>query len=84
MANDDRPRGAVHPTNPQILKSIPWACAPLAHAAGFVVLDPEQMASFDADAFVRERQRAALATLREEGVVPQMSAEDVLKITRGK
>ena len=31
MANDPRPVGAVHPTNPRILKNIPRACAMLAH-----------------------------------------------------
>lgn len=84
MANDDRPRGAVYPTNPKILKSIPWACAPLAHAAGFLVLDPEQMAAFDDEAFVRQRTETALASLREDGITPAMTAAEVEEMAREK
>lgn len=77
VPNDARPRGAVHPTNPRILKSIPWICAPLAMAAGYQVLDPEQLADFDPKAFIRDHTRAALAALREEGVTPDIRAFSV-------
>ena len=84
LANDPRPRGAVHPSNPRILKSIPRACALLARYAGFDVIDPEELTNFDPEEFVRKHTREALANLRDKGVKPTMSAEELMKITRGK
>jgi hypothetical protein len=82
--NDTDPRGAVHPTNPRILKSIPAACAMLAHYAGFEIISSMEMEDFDPAAFVRERTRAALIRLKAEGIEPTMSAEEVLRMTRGR
>jgi hypothetical protein len=79
---DPAPRGAVHPTNPRILKSIPRACAMLATYAGFDVISALAMEEFDAEAFIRERTQAALASLREQGIEPTMTAEEVLRLTR--
>jgi hypothetical protein len=84
LANDDRPQGAVHPTNPQILKSIPRACAWLAKYAGFDVLDADELATFDAAEFVRRRTRSALRNLKERGIRPSMSAEALDELTRGR
>lgn len=80
--NDEDPRGAVHPSNPRILKSIPPACAMLAMYAGFEVVPSLVMENFDPEAFVRQRTRAALESLRRKGVKPTMSAEEVLRLTR--
>ena len=56
MANDPRPVGAVHPTNPRILKNIPRACAMLArYVAGFDVIDAEELATFNAEDFIRNQ-----------------------------
>ncbi len=82
--NDTDPRGAVHPTNPRILKSIPAACAMLATYAGFDIISSMEMEDFDPIAFVRERTRAALNRLKADGIEPTMSAEEVLRITRGR
>ncbi|HEX3888869.1 MAG TPA: hypothetical protein VHW05_15350 [Phenylobacterium sp.] len=82
IANDPRPRGAVHPTNPNILKSIPRACAMLATYAGFEVIDPEELETFDAEDFVRRHTQAAIERLRAEHVRPTMSAEELMKMTR--
>jgi len=82
--NDEDPRGAVHPTNPRILKSIPRACAMLATYAGFEVISALEMEDFDPEKFIRRRTRDALRRLREEGVAPTMSAEEVLRLTRGR
>lgn len=84
LANDPRPRGAVYPTNPAILKSIPPVCAMLARYAGFEVLDPDELENFDLERFVRERTLAALDQLQAEGVRPTMSVEELMKITREK
>jgi len=82
IANDDRPQGAVHPTNPNILKTIPRACAFLATYAGFEVIDADELAAFDAEEFVRKHTQSALERLRESDVKPTMSAEDLMKLTR--
>jgi hypothetical protein len=84
LANDTRPQGAVHPTNPRILKSIPRACALLATYSGFDVIDADELANFDPAAFVRKYTRQALEKLSNKGVKPRISAEELMKITRGE
>lgn len=81
--NDTDPRGAIHPTNVRVLKSIPAACAMLAIYAGFEVISNMLMEEFDADEFIRDHTRAALDRLRQEGIEPTMTAEEVLSLTRG-
>lgn len=83
-ANDARPQGAVHPTNPRILKSIPRACAFLAKYAGFSVIDADEMAIFDVEDFLRRHTAAALAKLQADGIEPTMTAEQLMKITRDR
>jgi hypothetical protein len=82
LANDERPGGAVHPTNPRILKTIPRACALLATYAGFEFLLPDDLEHFDVDDFVRRRTTEALRILRDKNVRPTMSADELMKITR--
>ena len=82
--NDTRPRGAVHVTNPRLLKSIPPSCAELARLAGFDVITPDALEEFDAIAFVRERTQWALADLSKKGIRPIMSIEELLDDTREK
>lgn len=84
LANDVRPQGAVHPTNPRVLKSIPRACAMLAKYAGFEIIEADELEQFDPDKFAVERTRRILAELREQNIVPNMSAEELLKLTREK
>lgn len=81
-ANDSRPQGAIHPTNPRILKNIPRICAMLARYAGFDIIDADELVDFDIEDFVRRRTKIALDRLREENVVPTMTAERLMKITR--
>ncbi len=83
-ANDPRPQGAVHPTNPRILKSIPRACAFLAKYAGFSVIGADDMATFDPADFLRRHTAAALARLKEQGIEPTMTAEELMRITRDR
>lgn len=84
LANDPRPGGAIHPSNPAILKSIPRSCAMLAVYAGFEVLDPDEMANFDPVAWVKRHTRAAITSLKNRGVKPTMSADELMKITRDR
>lgn len=84
IANDTRPQGAVHPTNPRILKSIPRACAMLAKYAGFVVLDADELAQFDPQEFIRRQTQNALEHLKQRQIEPNMSAEELMKITRDR
>lgn len=81
-ANDPRPRGAVHNTNPRILKSIPPFCAMLAKYAGFEEISPDELESFDLEEFIRTRAQAALSYLKDAGIRPNMTAEELLKLTR--
>ncbi|UWS08264.1 hypothetical protein [Phaeobacter inhibens] len=82
MPNDPRPRGAIHLTNPRILKSIPPVCSDLARAAGFEVVSPDEVEYLNASEFVSQRTAAALAVLQEKGIRPNMSLEELLKVTR--
>lgn len=84
LANDDSPRAAVHPSNPKILKMIPQACAMLAVYAGFEVIHFDDLEEFDAKAFVRTHTVKAIEDLKARGIHPTMSAEDLLRLTRGR
>ncbi|WP_404421788.1 hypothetical protein [Thalassospira australica] len=81
--NDPRPRGAIHLTNPRILKSIPPICTDLAKSAGFEVISPDDMEDLQAADFIRGQTTSALAILHEHGIRPTMSIEELLRITRG-
>lgn len=83
MPNDNDPAGAVHPTNPRILKTIPKICAMLAKDAGFEILDADELANFDLETFIREHTRQALRMLQEKGIEPTMSSDELLRLTRG-
>ncbi len=83
-ANDNRPQGAVHPSNPRILKMIPRACAMLARYVGFEMIDADELATFDLQAFIRTHTQQALTRLRDSNVVPTMSVEELMRLTRGK
>ncbi len=82
--NDQRPQGAVHATNPRILKSIPRACAFLAKYAGFSVIDADAMMTFDPIEFLRQHTANALANLQQAGIEPTMTAEELMKMTRDR
>lgn len=81
--NNPLPRGAIHPTNPRILKSIPPMCADLAKSVGFEVISPTEMDEIDLADFSQYRTSAALVSLDERKISPTMTIEELLKITRG-
>lgn len=82
--NDFRPGGAVHPTNPKILKTIPRACAQLASYAGFDFLSADELESFNVEEFIRKKAAEALQRMKLESIKPTMTADELLKITRGE
>jgi hypothetical protein len=82
--NDDRPQGALHPTNPRILKSIPRSCSKLAESAGFQIVFADDLEVLDPDDFVDKRATEAVDSLRRDSIRPIMSAEALHKLTRGE
>ena len=56
----------------------------LATYEGFEVISALEMEDFDPEKFVRRRTQEALRRLKEEGVAPTMSTEEVLRLTRGR
>jgi hypothetical protein len=56
----------------------------LAIYAGFKLIPSMIMEEFDAEEFIREHTREALERLKLEGIEPTMTAEEVLKLTRGE
>jgi hypothetical protein len=85
FANDPTPVGAVHPEDATARKAIPRACAVLAtYVAGFSTFDVEDLDDFDVSAFVRRRVSQAIKNLQHQGISPDMSAEEVLAMTRGE
>lgn len=82
MANDDRPQGAIHPTNVRILKSIPRICAMLAKEAGFDIIDADELMNFNIEEFVRRQTREALRRLHDLNIEPIMTGSELMKLTR--
>lgn len=82
LANDPRPRGAIHPTNPRTLKSIPRACAMLAKYAGFEVISPDEFENFNLSEFILDHTERALQKLKFRNIRPILSADDLMKLTR--
>lgn len=82
--NDNRPQGALHPTNPRILKLIPRECSALATSAGFQIVYADDFEDFDPEDFVKKRAREAVDSLKRDGLTPTMSADDLHKLTRGE
>ena len=82
MPNDDRPQGAIHPTNARILKSIPRICAMLAKEAGFDIIDSDELLNFNLEDFVRRHTREALRRLQDQKIEPTMTGSELMKLTR--
>ncbi|MBR7653364.1 hypothetical protein KCX83_13650 [Brucella oryzae] len=85
LVNNNMPQIAVHPSNPRIAKAIPRICAMLArYSAGFDVFDTDDWEEFDVKNYVKEQTKKAIDTLREKKISPTMTADELMKITRGK
>jgi hypothetical protein len=85
FANDPNPIGVFHPSNPAARNAIPRACAMLAHyLAGFEWFDIDELDDFDVATYVKDRTRLALNQLKQRNIAPSMSAEELLRLTRGE
>ncbi|WP_146255410.1 hypothetical protein [Azospirillum sp. TSA6c] len=84
IPNSDAPVGAVHPTNPHILKSIPSMCMPLAKAAGFDIVRSSNLDEFNNEEYAHYLTQSGREMVSEKGIAPIMSAEELMKLTRGR
>lgn len=85
FANSDDPFFAIYKRDPNVIKTLPKICAMLAkHLADFEELDPDEILNWDPVDYIRRKTRQALDSLKERNIKPTMSADDLLKITRGK
>jgi hypothetical protein len=85
FANNPEPVGVFHSSNPAARNAIPRACAMLAkYLAGFDVIDVDELDNFDVSSFVKEKVQSTLSDLKSRGIKPSISAEDLLKLTRGE
>jgi hypothetical protein len=82
LANNPSPIAAVHLSNPRIVKTIPRPCAMLAKSLGFETFDIDDLAELDVEDLVRIKLESALAQLRQRGISPSMSAEELMKLMR--
>ena len=74
--------GAVHPTNPRIVKVIPRVCAMLARYAGFMTFDEEDFSALDVNELIRRRTREGLDRIRSQKTITNMSADELMRLTR--
>jgi hypothetical protein len=85
FANSDDPFFAIYPQDPNVIKSIPRACAMLAkELAGFEEIDSDELENWNILDYVRRKTKSALDTLKQRGIRPSMTAEDLMRMTRGK
>lgn len=82
IPNSDLPFGAVHPTNPNILKSIPPTCVPLARAAGFDIVRAVELESFNSIEYAEQEVNIASEKIKKQNIKPTMTAEELMKLTR--
>ena len=85
FANNPEPIGTFHPTDPLARNAIPRACSVLAtYSAGFKTIELEDLENFDVDSYVRDKTKNALESLGRRKIRPDMSAEELLAMTRGE
>lgn len=83
LSNDPRPGAAIHPTNPRILKTIPSFCATLARQTGFDYVSAFRLENFDLEEYIRNKAREAIEELKRLNIRPTMTADELLRLTRG-
>lgn len=84
IANNPDPIAAVHLTNPKIIKTIPRPCAMLAQSIGFQTFDLDELAELNVSDLVRENLEKSLRELKQRGISPEISAEELMKLMRGE
>jgi len=84
----ERPRGVIgifHPTNPAARGTVPRMCSVLARfIAGFEIFDAEDLDDFDVETYVREKTAEALLSIKDLGINPSMSSDELTKMMRGE
>ncbi|MBB3877914.1 hypothetical protein [Sphingomonas pseudosanguinis] len=81
--NNNAPQGAVHPTNPRILKTIPRECSSLAEKAGFRIVYEDDLETFNTKDFIATQTRRAVDSLVHDNIKSTLSPEELHKLTRG-
>lgn len=76
--------GAVHATNLRILKSLPEVCSALARFAGFDAFDLQDLENMNTSDLARENINRALNKLQADGIRPDISSEQLMRIMRGE
>ncbi len=85
FANSEDPFFAIYDHDPNVIKVIPRVCAMLAkNLADFQEIDADELIDWDPIAYIRRKTKDALDSLKAKGIRPNMSADDLLKITRSK
>jgi hypothetical protein len=77
--------GVFHPTNPTARNAIPNICKVLAkYAAGFELFDAENFDDFNIENYIKSQTETALRSLKQLGVKPTISSDDLTRLTRGE
>jgi len=77
--------GVFHPTNPTARNAIPNICKVLAkYAAGFELFDAENLDDFNIESYIKSQTESALRSLKQLGVKPAISSDDLTRLTRGE
>lgn len=81
--NEDVPIGALHISNPRILKMLPAFCAMLAKYVGFKVLSFEELKNFNLEDFIQTQTEQALLNIKQNKLFPNLTSAE-LKILLGE
>lgn len=84
VVNNPDPIAAIHRTNLRIVKSLPRVCALLARYAGFDTLDLDDLENLDTSTVARENIERAIKNLQSQGISPNISSDELIKILRGE
>jgi len=85
FANSEDPFYAIYQHDPNIIKVIPRICAMLAkNLTDFEEIAEDQLVDWDPYQYIKDKTKSALDALRLKGVSPNLSAAELLKLTRGK
>lgn len=76
--------GAVHATNLRVLKSLPEVCSALARFAGFDTFDLEDLENMNTSELARTNVKRALEKLKADGIRPDITSEQLMRIMRGE
>jgi hypothetical protein len=77
--------GIFHPIDPSARGAVPRVCSVLARfLAGFETFEVDDLDDFEVEDYVRARTAEALRSLKELGIKPSVSADDLTRLMRGE